>query len=257
MKSFFCIPILYLIALQSYGVESKELSALMGRSQAFDRGVPLTATVEAEIVHPKNESEVMKYKMYTTRTDKKILVMIDFFYPDTYDGTRILTTVPEEGGVPSVSVKLKLFFTSVDIPNVKPDMSFFGMDFDSGDMNPRNPLFDIYSILSTEKFPDGNTCYVVEALPVDDSPYYKTIHYVDADRELIMKSEMYDKKNKLVKIFEVMEVEKIQGIWTVTEAKMTNVKTNSCTTLVYSNIAYGEDNSPYVTKKFLKNGELK
>ena len=195
--------------------------------------------------------------MYTTRTDKKILVMIDFFYPDTYDGTRILTTVPEEGGVPSVSVKLKLFFTSVDIPNVKPDMSFFGMDFDSGDMNPRNPLFDTYSILSTEKFPDGNTCYVVEALPLDDSPYYKTIHYVDADRELIMKSEMYNKKNKLVKIFEVVEVEKIQGIWTVTEAKMTSVKTNSCTTLVYSNITYGEDNSPYVTKNFLKTGELK
>lgn len=257
MKKFVYIPIIYFIVLQSYGLEPKELSALMGRSQAFDRGVPLSATVEAEIVHAKGDSDVMKYDMYTTRDEKKILVMINFFYPDTFDGTRILTSVPAEGGVPSVSVKLKLFFTSVDIPYVKPDMSFFGMDFDSGDMNPRNPLFDTYRVLSTEKFPDGNTCHIVEALPLDDSPYYKIIHYVDADRELIMKSEMYDKKNKLVKVFEVIKVEKIQGIWTVTEVKMTNIKNNSFTKLAYSNIVYGEDNSPYVTKNFLKTGKIK
>ena len=255
MKKVVSFLIFSIIIFQAIASEI-DLRNLMRRSQAFDRGAPVSATIQVQITDKKGDIKEMNYDMYTARDESEIHVMIDFFAPHSYNGTRILTKVPISGGEPKVNVKLKSFLPIINVSKVDYDMPFFGMDFASGDMSPRDSNLDEYTLLSIEKLEDGSTCYVVEGHPLDGNFYYKTIHYIDIDKELIVKSEMYDKKNTLVKIFEVLEVDKIQGLWTPTKTKMTSTKEQTHTELSFKNIAYGKDNSSYITSTYLKTGTI-
>ena len=234
---------------------SPELKSLMRRSQPFDRGASLAASVDVLITTKKGKETMMQYTMHTLRQDGKIQVMIAFSAPDSFDGTRIFTTVPEEGGVPSVNIKFKSFFATMRIPFVSSSMSFFGMDFTSGDMNPRNSSFDTYTLLEESTLADGSPCYVVEAMPVEDEQYHRMVHYVDLSKELIVKTEMYDSKGRMVKVLEVLESVPIQDIWSVVRTRMTDLKSGSNTLLTYSNLVYHGDYSTYVNTSFLKTGK--
>ena len=146
MKKILVLAVCFILSLPIWA-SSPELKALMRRAQPFDRGASLQTSVDAIITTKKGKETLMKYTMYTLRQDGKIQVMIAFSAPNSFDGTRILTVVPEEGGVPGVIIKFKSFFATMRIPFVNSDMSFFGMDFTSGDMNPRNSSFDTYTLL--------------------------------------------------------------------------------------------------------------
>lgn len=249
---FFAI---FLNLMASFWASTPELKALMRHSQPFDRGVSLSASVDALITSKKGKETMMQYNMYTARSQGKINVMIAFSTPSSFDGTRILTVVPEEGGVPGVIIKFKSFFATMRIPFVNSDMSFFGMDFTSGDMNPRNSSFDTYTLLEETTLADGSPCYVVEALPVKDGQYHRMVHYVDLAKEMIVKSEMYDSKGRKVKVMEVLECVPVQGIWSVQRIRMTDLKSGSNTLLTYSNLVYHGDYASYVNTSFLKTGD--
>ena len=244
-----------LCAIVPLWASDPELKALMRESQPFDRGVPLMASVDALITNKRGNQTVMKYNMYTNRADGKVDVMIAFSAPDSYDGTRILTSVPEEGGVPGVTIKFKSFFATMRIPVLSPATSFFGMDFTSGDMNPRNASFDTYTLLQTTILADGSPGYIVEAIPIEDKQYDRIVHYLDLDKRMIVKSEMYNKKGEMVKLLEVLECLPVQDIWSATKVRMSDLKSGSNTVLTYTSLAYHGDYKPYVSIAFLKNGE--
>ena len=61
---------------------TSELKELMRQSQPFDRGVPLSASVDALITSKKGKETLMKYNMYTLRGEGKINVMIAFSAPN-------------------------------------------------------------------------------------------------------------------------------------------------------------------------------
>lgn len=232
-----------------------ELKELMRQSQPFDRGVSLSASVDALITTKKGKETLMQYNMYTLRGEGKINVMIAFSAPNSFNGTRILTSVPEEGGVPGVSIKFKSFFAIMKIPFVNSDMSFFGMDFNTGDMNPRNAAFDTYTLLETYVMGEDGVGCTVEALPLKEKLYDRILHYVDLDKKIILKSEMYNKKGELIKIMEVLECIPIQDIWTATQVRMQDLKSGSNTVLSFKSVVYHGDYSSYVNEAFLKTGE--
>ncbi len=232
-----------------------ELKELMRQSQPFDRGSPLSASVDALITTKKGKETLMQYNMYTLRGEGKINVMIAFSAPNSFNGTRILTSVPEEGGVPGVSIKFKSFFAIMKIPFVNSDMSFFGMDFNTGDMNPRNAAFDTYTLLEKTVLSDGSAGYVVEAFPVEEKLYDRIVHYVDIEKKIIIKSEMFNKKSELVKVMEVLECVPIQDVWTATQVRMQDLKSGSNTVLSFKSVVYHGDYSSYVNEAFLKTGE--
>ncbi|MBR5581848.1 MAG: outer membrane lipoprotein-sorting protein [Treponema sp.] len=238
-----------------FWASTPELKELMRQSQPFDRGASLSASVDALITSKKGNETVMQYNMYTNRSQGKINVMIAFFAPNSFDGTRILTSVPEEGGVPGVAIKFKSFFATMKIPFVSSDMSFFGMDFNTGDMNPRNSSFDHYTLLETTVLSDGSAGCIVEAYPLENKLYHRIIHHVDIEKKIIVRSEMYNKKNELVKLLEVLECVAIQDIWSATKVRMQDLKSGSNTVLTYKSLVYHGDYTAYVNEAFLKTGE--
>lgn len=82
----------------------------------------------------------------------------------------------------------------------------------------------------------GQSCAVLESKlpePITNS-YSRVVAWIDIDTGGIVQADAYDAKGKLLKEFEVKELEKVNGRMEVTEIQMRNVQTGSRTTLRFN-----------------------
>jgi negative regulator of sigma E activity len=120
--------------------------------------------------------------------------------------------------------------------------SVMGSDLSYEDMMEDRKLTDLYSskILSEEKIGDRTTWLIELTAKVDDVSYYAQKIWVDNQRYIPLKQELYAKSGQLLKRVESKDIIQIQGRWfpsTIvykdmlkegngTEFKMTNIKFN-------------------------------
>ena len=69
--------------------------------------------------------------------------------------------------------------------------------------------------------------------------YSQRIVHVDTEKNIILKDEIY-RQGRLIKIFEVVQLEKVDGFWTVVEAKMDNLVEGGSTRLIRKNTQYNQ-----------------
>lgn len=76
-------------------------------------------------------------------------------------------------------------------------------------------------------------CKLVEAMPLKaaDALYSKTINCFDPTDFLALKREFFDSKGRLLKVWEVKKVEKLDGHWTIMDQVMTNVQEQTASRL--------------------------
>lgn len=229
-------------------------TSYMTKINPFDRRQNLYAEVEALITAHNGKTSSMNYTMYTMRKDGRVSVMIEFSEPPGYKDTRMLIEVPEEGGFPDVAVMMNFFAVPFRIKALSRAMPFFGMDINSEDMNPRNPLYDSYRIIGTAVLKSGTDVLLLESTPLIQSAYGKCIRYIDTVNSICLKIEYFDKNGKPVKILEVLETDTIGGIFTALKIKMRDLQKKSNTLLTYKNIAYGGDYSRFINETYLRKG---
>lgn len=120
--------------------------------------------------------------------------------------------------------------------------SVMGSDLSYEDMMDDRKLTDVYSakVTGEEKIGDRNTFVVELTAKVENVAYYKQKMWIDQERFVPLKEELYAKSGQLLKRVELKDVQKIQGRWfpaTVlykdmlkdgngTEFKMINIKFN-------------------------------
>lgn len=120
--------------------------------------------------------------------------------------------------------------------------SVMGSDLSYEDMMDDRKLNEIYSseIKGQEKIGDRNTFVLLLTAKVEDAAYYTQKIWVDAERFVLLKQELYAKSGKLLKRMEMSNVIQVQGRWfpaTViykdmlkqgdgTEFKITSIKFN-------------------------------
>jgi hypothetical protein len=79
----------------------------------------------------------------------------------------------------------------------------------------------------------GQSCAVLESRPAGPAAhgYSRVVAWIDLDTGGIVQAEAYDARGKLLKEFEVKELEKVNGRLEVSEIQMRNVQTGSRTSL--------------------------
>ena len=131
-----------------------------------------------------------------------------------------------------------------------------GTDFTYDDLGSRDIDAYSYELLREDTF-QGRPVYVVETVPntPDDSQYSRLVQWVDRERWLPLKIELYDKDGDLLKVNSVSRVERVQGYWTIINNTMENVQTGHRTELAIQRFVYGE-NLPdgLFTTNFLETG---
>lgn len=117
--------------------------------------------------------------------------------------------------------------------------SFLGSEFYVGDFaQPELDAFT-YSFVGEEDA-GGRHCKLVQAVSKnpEDALYSKSIAAVDPTDLLVMRTQLFDDKGKLQKVWTIEKLEKIDGIWTPLRQKIEDVQEKHWSELEMSDIKY-------------------
>jgi hypothetical protein len=117
--------------------------------------------------------------------------------------------------------------------------SFLGSEFYVGDFaQPELDAFT-YSFVGEETV-GGRKCKLVQAVPknTEDMLYSKSIAAVDPNDLVVMRTQLFDDKGQLQKVWTIEKIEKIDGNWTPLKQKMEDVQEKHWSELEMSDIKY-------------------
>ncbi len=184
-------------------------------------------------IHTKRGSRTITSKSWSEGNNKSFT---EYLSPAAEKGTKML----------KLEKQLWIYSPSTDrtiqLSGHMLRQSVMGSDLSYEDMMDDRKLNEIYSseIKGQEKIGDRNTFVLLLTAKVEDAAYYTQKIWVDAERFVPLKQELYAKSGKLLKRMEMSNVIQVQGRWfpaTViykdmlkqgdgTEFKITSIKFN-------------------------------
>ena len=119
--------------------------------------------------------------------------------------------------------------------------SFFGSEISYEDLEARHLEDYQYRILKSVTY-RKRPCWIIESLPTlkraNKSNYSKSIQWVDKERDLVLKSLLFDRQGKPVKQIVIGQVENVKGIWVARKIHVTNVQTKRRTTMSLESVMF-------------------
>ena len=138
--------------------------------------------------------------------------------------------------------------------------SFMGTDFSYDDISStsRSVDLDTHTLLREEDY-NGSACYVIQSIPKDSSyQYSKMIQWIAKDTLIIMKIELFDRRDSLVKTVEMSGINDVQGRLIPTITKITTHASGTSTTIISEIIKYDDPIPETVfTTAFLETGRTR
>lgn len=119
--------------------------------------------------------------------------------------------------------------------------SLFGSEITTEDRETGKLDDYSYSILQKGDY-QGRPVAIIQQVPTPKraavSNYAKTISWIDTERLISLKSQMYDKNDKAVKRMQVSQVEEINGVWMARSLTVMNLVSNRLTNLSMDAISF-------------------
>lgn len=132
--------------------------------------------------------------------------------------------------------------------------SFMGTDFTYEDISGREVEEDTHEYVRSETL-NGEECFVIKSTPRDagSTEFAYRLSWVRKDNYFTVQEQYFDKKAKLIKIYTVDDLAKVQGLWTIKRMTMKNVQSDHSTAVTYSNVKHntGIQDSNF-TERYLK-----
>ena len=239
------------------------LSALTGRdiiqkTADVNDAASTHSLVDLQLVDKTGKISSRVIEMFATKNTKdEALSLIIFHSPASVKNTRFLS-IENKGRDNDQWIYLPALKKVRRIAAGEGNKSFMGTDLTYDDMGARNIDDDTHT-LKGEKTINGRNCYVIESIPRknEGNQYSRRISYVDKERMIPLKMELFDKEGKLAKVMLMESIKKVQGHWTPFKTTMENVQTRHKTIINMSKLVYDEKLPGGIfTTRFLKAGRL-
>jgi outer membrane lipoprotein-sorting protein len=122
--------------------------------------------------------------------------------------------------------------------------SLFGSEFTTEDQDTGK--LEDYSInLLSEGTESGRDVWLIETIPNEEraraSRYARTVQYVDKERFVILRADMYDRTGREIKRLMAARIEEINGVWTARSLTMMNLVANRLSNMAILEINTGVD----------------
>lgn len=122
--------------------------------------------------------------------------------------------------------------------------SFFGSEFSVEDIE-QNKVDDYnYKLLKKGEYA-GRPVYIIESIPTPEkarkSKYGKSISWVDRERYLVLKVNLFNRHLKPYKQLTMRDIEHIDGVWIARQMIMNNLITRRVTTMELLSVAFNVD----------------
>jgi len=191
-----------------------------------------TAQMEAEMIIVSGSRKIIK--TMDVLTDKKNS-LVEFTNPQDRE-TKFLKREDD----------LWMFFPDAEeiikISGHMLNQGMMGSDFSYQDVMEADKLTDLYDfeVIKEEEF-EGRPCYVLEGIAREGVKvsYYRRISWVDKERFIGLKEELYTQSGKLLKETKAKAIEEIEGRWVPTNSVMENkLRKNTYTEFTITKIKF-------------------
>lgn len=189
------------------------------------------------LINNRNQEKVRKIEWYSKETDEGKNSLIKFLEPADVEGV-VFSTIAHK----KIDDEQRLFLPALGkirrISSSKKGGSFMGSDFNYYDLEDHDFEDNTYKYLKEETY-DNKLCKVVEYTPLDkNSPYLKTVCWIDKESLFIVKIEFYDNNNNHYKTLIKKDIVVINGIIVSKLMEMTNHIKEHKTILKLENIKF-------------------
>jgi hypothetical protein len=139
---------------------------------------------------------------------------------------------------------------SIQVGGQTRKQAFLGSEFYVGDFVQPDLEAFAYKFVGEEDV-GGRHCKLVEAVPKTpaDELYSKTVVAIDPTDLLVMRTQFFDDKGQLLKVWTMEKIEKIDGFWTPVQQHMLNAQDKHWSRLEMSEVKY---NAPLLNEIFNK-----
>ncbi|MBA7499525.1 hypothetical protein ES704_02269 [subsurface metagenome] len=199
-----------LMAITAAELTAEEIINKRDDNEYFD-----TAQIEAEMIIVSGGRKIIKTMI--ALSDKKNS-LVEFTNPQDR-GTKFLK---REGD-------LWMFFPDAEeiikISGHMLNQGMMGSDFSYQDIMESDKLTDLYNFeVIREEEIEGRLCYVLEGIAKEGVKvsYYRRVNWIDKERFIGLKEELYTQSGRLLKETKVNEVQEIEGRWIPIDSVMEN-----------------------------------
>jgi outer membrane lipoprotein-sorting protein len=199
------------------------------------------------IIHGKRTSRTITSRSWSVSNLKSFT---EYLSPEREKGTKML----------KLENQLWIYAPSTDrtiqISGHMLRQSVMGSDLSYEDMMDNRKLTDIYQakVAGNEKIGERTTVVLELTAKVEDVAYYSRKLWVDAERYIPLKEELFAKSGQLLKRTELSDVKQIQGRWFPTVVRFKDMlKEGDGTEYRITSIKFNQDIPDYLfTKAALK-----
>ena len=121
-------------------------------------------------------------------------------------------------------------------------VSLFGSEFTSEDQETGKIDDYTYTLLDTVTY-QGRKAYVIEQVPTPararKTRYARTVTWIDAERYVPLKAEMYDERGKEIRRLIADKFQKVNGVWMARSITIMNLVTNRLSNMSMTSVYFG------------------
>lgn len=238
MKSIFLIALTLLLNVAQAQDATAILEKIDANMSSENRVFESSMTI-----HGKRSSRTITSKSYSEGTRQSFT---EYLSPASEKGTKML----------KLDKQLWIYSPSTDrtiqISGHMLRQSVMGSDLSYEDMMDDRKLSEVYNAMVTGEAMIGDRrVYVLELTArVPDIAYYKQKLWVDADRFVPLKQELYAKSGKMLKLMEMKDVIKVQGRWFPSTVKYKDMlKQGEGTEFSITRISFDQQIPEYIFSK--------
>jgi outer membrane lipoprotein-sorting protein len=126
-------------------------------------------------------------------------------------------------------------------------VSLFGSEFTTEDQETGKLDDYTYTLLDTVTYA-GRKAYVIEQVPnaarAKKTRYAKTITWIDAERYVALKAEMYDKRGNEIRRLIAAKIQKVNGVWMSRSLTIMNLVSGRLSNMAMAEIHFGVQIDP-------------
>lgn len=234
------------------------LIALLGSLLFFNPAPDAKEIIRRVDANMSSQNRVMESQMIIHgRRNSRTVESRSWSEGDTRSLTEYLAPAREEGTkMLKLEDRLWIYSPSSDrIIQISGHMlrqSVMGSDLSYEDLMEDRELTDLYdAVVSSEEVYEARNCYVLTlTAKVEDVAYFKRKMWIDAERYVPLKEELFAKSGQLLKRTAFSAVEQVQGRWFPKKILYKDMlKTGKGTEFIVTNIQFNQEIPEYIFSK--------
>jgi hypothetical protein len=234
------------------GKDDPEARKIMEMVDDRDDGDNQTADMTMVLIDKQGKKRVRKIATFFKDFGKDTYRLMFFLHPPNVKDTGFLTYDYKDWDKDDDQwLYLPALRKTKRIATVDKSGSFMGSDLNYSDMTSRNLTDYDFSFYQKEKEMDvrGHKVWLIEAIPrsddvIDETGYKKQLLFVRQDNYIVVRAALWEDTGGHIKYMDAKTLEKINGIWVVTERQVARKKDKTTvhkTILTLENVKFNQE----------------